>query len=128
MYRWTTGFQIHFIAWGLVNLARCIYVSREKGVGPATVLLKRAVISTALATFFWAVSEKIPQAKLFSSTASKFPTSIELIDVAVDPSSLLRALRPLSVLLQTDFHFCSHLQSGPMPNPEGHAWWHVLIA
>ncbi|CAM9601738.1 unnamed protein product [Ectocarpus sp. 12 AP-2014] len=82
MYRWTTGFQIHFIVWGLANLARCIYVSREKGVDPATVLLKRAVISAALASCFWA----------------------------------------------TDFHFCSHLQSGPMPNPEGHAWWHVLIA
>lgn len=74
MYRWTTGFQIHFIVWGLANLARCIYVSREKGVDPATVLLKRAVISTALATFFWAVSANIPQAKLFTSTASIFPT------------------------------------------------------
>ncbi|CAM9879830.1 unnamed protein product, partial [Hapterophycus canaliculatus] len=30
--------------------------------------------------------------------------------------------------LQIDFHFCDHLQSGAVPNPEGHAWWHVLIA
>lgn len=81
-YRWTTFFQVHFAAGALINLARCIYVSREKGLSPANGLLKRATIATVLATFFW----------------------------------------------MTDFHFCSKLQSGEVPNPEGHAWWHVLIA
>lgn len=85
MYRWTTGFQIHFIAWGLVNLARCIYVSREKGVGPATVLLKRAVVSTALASFFWGVSAIIPQVKIVHLHGFNIYYPFGVIDVAGDP-------------------------------------------
>ncbi|CAM9395588.1 unnamed protein product [Scytosiphon promiscuus] len=81
-YRWTTGFQVHFAVLALINLARCIYISREKPLGPATLLLRRALVAAALATLCWNI----------------------------------------------DFHFCDHLQSGTVPNPEGHAWWHVVIA
>lgn len=55
-YRWTTGFQVHFAALALVNLTRCIYISREKRLGPATLLLKRAVVATVLAATCWNVS------------------------------------------------------------------------
>eukprot|EP00752_Nemacystus_decipiens_P008959 g7998.t1 len=81
-YRWTTFFQVHFAVGAMMNLARCIYVSREKGVGPARGLLKRAMIATVVAGFCW----------------------------------------------MTDFHFCGHFQTGDVPNPEGHAWWHLFIA
>ena len=55
-YRWTTFFQVHFIVGAMINLARCIYVSREKGVGPARGLLKRSMIATVLAGSCWMVS------------------------------------------------------------------------
>lgn len=55
-YRWTTFFQVHFAVGAMINLARCTYVSREKGVGPARGLLKRAMVATALAGLCWMVS------------------------------------------------------------------------
>lgn len=55
-YRWTTGFQAHFIAWAVVNLSRCFYISREKAMTPATFLLKRAFLGTFLGTICWMVS------------------------------------------------------------------------
>lgn len=55
-YRWTTGFQVHFALLAVVNLTRCICLSREKRLGPATFLLKRALVATALAALCWNVS------------------------------------------------------------------------
>lgn len=58
-YRWTTFFQVHFTVWSLVNLSRCVYVSRDKRLSAAKVLLKRAFIATVLAAFFWMVRHRI---------------------------------------------------------------------
>lgn len=81
-YRWTTGFQVHFISWVVMNLGRCVYVSRDKAMEPATFLLRRAIVASSMGTICWMV----------------------------------------------DFHFCGQLQSGVIPNPEGHAWWHIFVA
>ncbi|CAN0408053.1 unnamed protein product, partial [Hapterophycus canaliculatus] len=52
-YRWTTGFQVHFAVLALINLTRCICISRDKSLGPATLLLRRAMVATALAALCW---------------------------------------------------------------------------
>lgn len=39
-------------------MTRCLYLSREKSLGAATVLLKRAVVATILAGFCWMVRER----------------------------------------------------------------------
>lgn len=47
---------MHFAAGAIMNLTRCIYVSREKGLSATSGLLKRAMIATVSAAFFWMVS------------------------------------------------------------------------
>lgn len=55
-YRWTTGFQVHFISWVVMNLGRCVYVSRDKAMEPATFLLRRAIVASSMGTICWMAS------------------------------------------------------------------------
>lgn len=77
-YRWTTFFQLHFAAGAMINLARCIYVSREKGLDPARGLLKRAMVATALAGFCWMVRMVRP-GSLTAKTLVNEPTTASFL-------------------------------------------------
>lgn len=55
-------------------MARCLYLSRERSLRAATVLLKKAVVATVLAAFFWGVREREREHAL--PVSSSVPSSV----------------------------------------------------